>query len=67
MALLPAMSVVMIALPVVVEVEYLRARIVLVSPPLLATFLAGFVGLGLSRRRFWRTSLPAEHVAPGVR
>jgi hypothetical protein len=52
--LLRAMSLLMVAAPILIEVWYLAAGIVLISPPLLATFLAGFVGFGLSRRRLWR-------------
>lgn len=44
----------MIVGPVIAEVEYACVGVILVSPPLIAMFLAGFVGLGLSQAKYWR-------------
>jgi hypothetical protein len=46
-------SVLMIVFPVITFATYLWNGTLLISPPLLLTFLCGFVGLGLAKSENW--------------
>jgi hypothetical protein len=48
-----AVAALMLVAPVVIFCGYLSMGVLLLSPPLIATFLGGFVGLGLTRSEHW--------------
>src|SRR5713226_3292288 len=54
------LAVFMIAWPIQIFHQYLSAGILLVSPSLAIMFLAGFVGLGLSRSKNWGPDIPPD-------